>query len=67
MKSAIRDIWAVASPVEKFILSIIPFTTVWDVLNGNLIDLAVGAVVFCWIILDIRKDLGLADREQDNG
>lgn len=67
MKNAIRDVWAVASPVEKFILGIIPFTTVWDVLNGNLIDLAVGTVVFFWIILDIRKDLRLSDREQDNG
>lgn len=67
MIAAIRSIWAVASPAEKFILGIIPFTTVWDVLNGNWIDLVVGTVFFCWIVLDIRKDLGLLDREQDNG
>ncbi len=62
MITTARIIWAVASPVEKFLLAIIPFTTTWDLLNANLIDLAVGVVVFCWIILDIRKDLGLADR-----
>jgi len=67
IRSTARLIWAVASPVERFLLCIIPLTTVWDVLNGNLIDLAVGVVVFVWIVLDIRKDLELADREEDRG
>ena len=65
--TSIRNIWSVASLVEKFILVTVPFGAVWDVTHGNLLDLTVGVVVFCWIILDIRKDLRLSDREQDNG
>ncbi len=57
-----RLIWAVASPVKKFLLGVVPFTTIWDVLHFNLLDLAAGVIVFCWIIYDIQQDLARADR-----
>ena len=50
-----RIVWLLASRVEKFLLGIIPLTTAWDLYHGNWIDLAVGAVVFCWIVWDIEK------------
>ena len=67
MITSARFIWALASPVERFLLAIIPFTTIWDVLNSNFLDLAVGGVVFVWIVWDVIKDIQASDREEEHG
>lgn len=67
MITSARLIWAVASPVERFLLAIIPFTTIWDVLNSNFLDLAVGGIVFVWIVWDVIKDIRASDREEEHG
>lgn len=52
-----RAIWATASFLERLILVVLPFTSIWDVWHGNWVDLIVGAVAFAVVVHSLKKDL----------
>lgn len=56
MRESLARIWARASNVERFLLVVIPPCIVWDVLNGNLLDLIVSVTVACWLIWDLHRE-----------
>lgn len=42
----LRTMWLLASKWERFILAVLPFTTTWDLMRGNWLDLVVGCIAF---------------------
>lgn len=55
MHTWIRILWLLASPLERFLLLVLPLTTIWDLFRGNWLDLVVGICVGTWIVWDVQR------------